>query len=326
MGETPLELIVRTFSEAIWATIVARYGVEKTGNDFWEWILDHPEIPVLITEGEKKSFSGLGAGYAVLSLPGIDCGYTSSSENDDGSGSQLHLIPDLEALANDGRTIYIAFDRDSNPQTVKRVQKARQKLARLFAENGCDTLSIKWGEQFKGLDDFIFGAGNDAFDKAIESAQSLTPKIEQEGEQKETIPSALDMSKKVFKDLFENVIRFDASIKQYWRYDGRGMWVTCSNEYIFCNVRKYLEETIPNFSPSYVRNVIEFALGKFYMRAGLRLLVCFTSHSLMESWRLKRGDYCHIHQTTVSLGSSPAPTPRPPQTGNRLKAFSILYA
>ena len=99
----------------------------------------HPEIPVIITEGEKKAFAGLAAGYAVISLPGIDCGYKSSSNNDDGSEGKLSLIPDLEVLAEGGRTIYIAFDRDSNPQTFKRVQRARQKLARLFAEVGCET-------------------------------------------------------------------------------------------------------------------------------------------------------------------------------------------
>ena len=245
--------------EATWAAISCRYGVEKTGNNFWEWILDHPQIPVIITEGEKKAFSGLGAGYAVISLPGIDCGYKSSSDNDDGSGCKLSLIPDLEVLAEGGRNIYIAFDRDPNP---KRVQKARQKLARLFAEVGCETLSVKWDDQYKGLDDFIFGAGQAALDSAIESAQNLTPKIEADGEKKESVPSALEMSKKVFQDLFKNIIRFDASVNQYWRYDGKGMWVTCSDKYIFCEVRKYLEETIPTFSPNYVRNVIEFAIGE----------------------------------------------------------------
>lgn len=261
VGESP-RAYCPNVPEATWAAIACRYGIEKTGNDFWEWILDHPEIPVIITEGEKKSFSGLGAGYAVLSLPGIDCGYKSSSDNDDGSGAKLSLIPDLQALATGGRTIYIAFDRDSNPKTVKRVRTAREKLARLFAEGGCETLSIKWDDQYKGLDDFIFGAGQAALASAVIVAQNLTPKIEAEGEKKESVPSALDMSKKVFKDLFDNAIRFDASIKQYWRYDGKGMWVTCSNEYIFCEVRKYLEETIPTFNPSYVRNVIEFALGE----------------------------------------------------------------
>ena len=249
--------------EALWATIAVRYSVEKLGNDFWDWILDHPEIPIIITEGEKKAFAGLMAAYVVISLPGIDSGYKSLSDNDDGSGSQLSLIPDLQALATDGRTIYIAFDRDSNPQTVKRVQRARQKLARLFGEFGCETRSIRWDEQYKGLDDFFFGAGQVAFDRAIENAQDITVKIEEgDKDKKESIPSALAMSKKVFKDLFEDAIRFDASCKQFWRYDGKGKWITCSNEYIFYEVRKYLEEAIDTFSPSYVRNVIEFAIGE----------------------------------------------------------------
>jgi putative DNA primase/helicase len=260
-GESP-RAYCPNVPESTWAVIACRYGVEKNGINFWEWILDHPEIPVIITEGEKKAYCGLSAGYVVISLPGIDCGYKSSSNNDDGSGSQLALIPDLQVLTEGVRTFYIAFDRDSNPQTVKRVQKARQKLARLFAEVGCETLSIKWDDQYKGLDDFIFGAGRAALDSAIESAQNITPKIEAEGEKKESVPSALEMSKKVFQDLFANIIRFDASVNQYWRYDGKGMWVTCSDKYIFCEVRKYLEETIPTFSPNYVRNVIEFAIGE----------------------------------------------------------------
>jgi putative DNA primase/helicase len=76
-------------------------------------------------------------------------------------------------------------------------------------------------------------------------------------------PPAIEMSKDVFKDLFENVIRFDASVKQYWRYDGKGMWITCSNEYIFHEVKKYIEGVAPKpFTPGYVRSVIEFAIGE----------------------------------------------------------------
>jgi putative DNA primase/helicase len=265
VGESP-RAYCPNIDESTWAVIACRYGVEKTGNNFWEWLLDHPEIPVIITEGEKKAYCGLSAGYVVISLPGIDSGYKSSSDNDDGSGSRLDLIPDLQALAQEGRTIYIAFDRDSNPQTVKRVQKARRKLAQLLGEFGCETRSIKWEGQYKGLDDFFFGAGQDALDKAIETAQNITPKIEGgEGdkEKKESIPSSLEMSKKVFPDLFENAIRFDASIKQYWRYDGKGKWANCSDEYIFGIVQEYLEEAVSTFSPSYVRNVIEFARKDF---------------------------------------------------------------
>ena len=261
-GESP-RAYCPNVPETLWAVIAARYAVEKTGSDFWEWILDHPEIPVIITEGEKKAFSGLSVGYVVVSLPGIDCGYKSSSSNDDGSGGRLALIPDLEALATGGRNILIAFDRDTNPQTVKRVQRARKELAKLFAQLGCETRSIKWDEPYKGLDDFIFSASQEVLDKAIETAQNLTPKIEENAEKKDSIPSALEMSKKVFKDLFEDVIRFDASIKQYWRYDGKGKWVICSDEYIFGIVQEYLEEPISTFSPSYVQDVIKFAKKDF---------------------------------------------------------------
>jgi hypothetical protein len=98
--------------ESLWAAIACRYGVEKSGSNFWEWILDHPEIPAKITEGEKKAACGLSAGYVVISLPGIDSGYKSSSQNDDGSESRLALIPDLQALAEGGRTIYLTSVRD----------------------------------------------------------------------------------------------------------------------------------------------------------------------------------------------------------------------
>jgi putative DNA primase/helicase len=251
--------------ESTWAAIACRYDVEKSGSEFWEWILDRPEIPAIITEGEKKACCGLTAGYPVVSLAGIDSGYKSSSDNDDGSGGRLTLIPDLQALAQGGRTIYLAFDRDSNPRTVKRVQKARQKLARLFGKFGCEVRSIKWDDRYKGLDDFVVGAGRDALDNAIDSAQNITPKPDTEGNENnaDKKTSALEMSKKVFKDLFENTIRFDASIKQYWQYDDKGKWVICSDEYVFGIVQEYLEEAVPTFSPGYVRNVIEFARKDF---------------------------------------------------------------
>ncbi len=126
--------------------------IETGGLIQWNWTL-------------LQSYLFNGADSPEHQALGIDSGYKSSSDNDDGSGGKLSLIADLQAIATGGRTIYIAFDRDSNPQTVKRVQKARQKLAQLFGKFGCE-------------------------------------------------------------------------------------------------VRKYLEETVATFSPSYVRNVIEFAIGE----------------------------------------------------------------
>ena len=268
-------------SESIWAAIACRYGVEKTGVDFWEWILDHPEIPVLITEGEKKSLAGITAGYVVISLAGIDCGYRSTAE-DDGSNKQLELIPDLKALAQGERTIYIAFDRDRNRQTERRVQLARQKLARLLGEFGCQVYSIKWDNtKYKGLDDFIVGAGVDALTAAIAQAFSITPKPQTDaGEKKKSIPSPLSMADTIVEDLFKD-IRYDASIKQWWRYDGAGKWLPSSEEYIFGAVQKHLKELLPDFSNSYVRNCIEFArtyiLHEGWTEASNLLYIPFTN-------------------------------------------------
>jgi putative DNA primase/helicase len=105
--------------------------------------------------------------------------------------------------------------------------------------------------------------------------------MQEKGEKKESIPSALEMSKKVFKDLFEDAIRFDAGVKQYWRYDGSGKWANCSDEYMFGIVQEYLEESVSNFSPAYVRNVIEFARKDFlhegWTEASKLLYIPFTN-------------------------------------------------
>ena len=190
-------------TDVIWDKIAERDGMEKDGQCFWLWLLENPQIPIIITEGEKKALAGLAVGYAVISLPGIDCGYRSTSDREDGSGAQLELIPDLKAIGNNGRKIYIAFDRDSNPKTVKRVQRSRQKLARLLAELGSETCSIKWDDIYKGLDDFIFGAGQEALLSAVENAQNITQKVSKQSEKdKPKVPSALETSKLVLADLF----------------------------------------------------------------------------------------------------------------------------
>jgi putative DNA primase/helicase len=220
------------------------------------------------------------------------------------------------------------------------VQKARQKLARLFAGFGCETRSIKWDGQYKGLDDFIFGAGQEALDVAIENAQDITVKIEEgEEEKKETIPSALEMSKKVFKGILENAIRFDASNKQYWRYDGKGKWAICSDEYIFGIVQEYLEEAVGCFSTAYVRNVIEFAKKDFlhegWTEASNLLYIPFTNgvlevktHQLLPhspdygfTWQLPRS-YSAI---AASWGSIEAFLNTLSSNNNQLKDIAIAF-
>jgi putative DNA primase/helicase len=169
-----IRLYTPNVSESVWAVIACRYGVEKIGDNFWIWLLDHPEIPVMITEGEKKALSGLSAGYVVVSLPGIDSGYKSVF-NEDGEGKHLELIPDLIALGGGGRDIQIGFDRDSDPKTIQRVSRSTQKLAKLFSDIGCQTFRVEWSDAYKGLDDFIANTKPRDLDKAIASAVNISP-------------------------------------------------------------------------------------------------------------------------------------------------------
>jgi putative DNA primase/helicase len=179
---SPVRLYTPNIPRQVWASIAKRYPGDKISEVFfWEWILNHPEIPVIITEGEKKALSGLSAGYVTVSLPGIDCGYKSVFDPD-GENKHLELIPDLAALAAGGRTIQIAFDRDSNPKTIQRVARSRQKLAMLFAELGSETCTINWSHEYKGFDDFIANSKPTAVAQAIADAVNITPKANVEKE------------------------------------------------------------------------------------------------------------------------------------------------
>lgn len=66
-------------SSAIWQRIAARYGVEMPlaveNINFWQWVLDHPELPITTTEGVKKAAALLSIGVIAVAIPGIYSGY-----------------------------------------------------------------------------------------------------------------------------------------------------------------------------------------------------------------------------------------------------------
>jgi putative DNA primase/helicase len=247
---------------------------------FVKWLKDNPQVPIVITEGAKKTYSGTSASYVLAGLGGVWNGCEKiDKDKDTKDENNYKLITDLRMLAILGRKFVIAFDKDTKPKTIAHVKMAAKRLANLLTAEGCEVTFANWdSEDGKGIDDLIFNKGFDAFINAVENsgAELISPKPKttskndsyssaSEGSKPEPPknPPPLEMSKSVFKDLFENIIRFDASVKQYWRYNGKGMWVTCSNEYIFHTVSEYIEANVPlPFSPSYVENVIKFALGK----------------------------------------------------------------
>jgi hypothetical protein len=157
----------------LWQSIADRYGVDTISQetDFWQWLSEHPSIPLCITEGAKKAGALLTAGYAAIALPGINNGYrTPRNERGDRIGKS-HLIPQLEKLVASGREIYIAFDRDTKPNTIKAVNAAIRKMGYLLVQAGCPVKVITWNPELgKGVDDLIAKNGRQVFDKAYQEA------------------------------------------------------------------------------------------------------------------------------------------------------------
>ncbi|MBD2152502.1 DUF3854 domain-containing protein [Pseudanabaena sp. FACHB-1277] len=139
--------------------ISKRYGVKvPTDGSFWEWLKDHPEIPIFITEGGGKALSGLSHGFVAIAVYG--CGLIHSPD----------LFPYIA-----GRKVYIALDCDTKPSAVRVVNGSLFKHLPMLSDlasplGSVDVLS--WDSQFKGLDDLLANCGATALEQAINGAIS----------------------------------------------------------------------------------------------------------------------------------------------------------
>ena len=161
----------------IWQNISNRYNIampehvsltdDGAALGFWQWVQEHPEIELVLTEGEKKALALLSVGFAAVSVPGVNCGYRCIKDTN-GNVIGRHLHPDLLPFANDARRIVIAYDRDNEPATRAKVDAAIIKTAHLLSAAGAYPLIASWSGK-KGIDDYI-AAGGDAA-KAIATAK-----------------------------------------------------------------------------------------------------------------------------------------------------------
>jgi hypothetical protein len=166
----------------LWEKIAQRYGVDILPTDvdknqpddgFWQWLIARPAIPLCITEGAKKAGALLSAGYAAIGLPGINNGYRTLKDEYGNRIGKSHLIPQLQKLANQ-REIYLVFDQDSKPTTVKAVNAAIRKTGYLLQQAGCPVKVIVWNPDLgKGVDDLIAHQERKYFDRAYQNALSL---------------------------------------------------------------------------------------------------------------------------------------------------------
>ncbi|WP_051188752.1 plasmid replication protein, CyRepA1 family [[Leptolyngbya] sp. PCC 7376] len=167
----------------IWQLVATRYQVEFSGDEwdesqpdggFWQWMKEHPEIPLVITEGAKKAGTLLSAGYGAIALPGIYGAVRTPKDAEGNKIGRLRLIPQMKKLVEGQRQVFIAFDQDEKPRTVKAVNAAIRKTGYLLKQQGCKVAVITWESHLgKGVDDLIATHGQDEFDRRYKQAQSL---------------------------------------------------------------------------------------------------------------------------------------------------------
>lgn len=137
-----------------WIEISNKYGCPidfSKYDNFWQWVIDNPQLPITITEGSKKVLSLLSQNIIAVGVPGVTMGIRKI----DNTLKQLH--PDLMPFAVKGREFTIAFDSDIKPKTIKNVAKAIFSLAVLLSKNGSKVFIAQWSHQLgKGVDDVLF--------------------------------------------------------------------------------------------------------------------------------------------------------------------------
>jgi hypothetical protein len=135
-------------------TIAEKHGLTyPEGVEFWQWLKQHPEIRLTITEGGKKCLALISQGEAAVSLYGCLCGVKSKDEND--HPIPLEINPQLWDYVHN-RDVIIALDRDSTPKAKQAVNKGIYRLGITINQAGGRALVAWWEHKLgKGIDDVI---------------------------------------------------------------------------------------------------------------------------------------------------------------------------
>ncbi|WP_226889490.1 DUF3854 domain-containing protein [Nostoc sp. MG11] len=176
--KTPNRLTYLRVPLHIWKLVALRYDlpmpelitVTESGEalGFWVWVMAHPEISVILTEGEKKAGCLLSLGFAASALPGIWNGRIGKEDLE-----RLH--PDLVPMAQPGRKYIVLFDYETKPKTKWQVFQATHRTCQAILQQGCVCEVALLPGPEKGIDDWVLALGKKA-DKAVTTmiADALT--------------------------------------------------------------------------------------------------------------------------------------------------------
>jgi putative DNA primase/helicase len=135
-------------------------------------VLTDASIPLLLTEGEKKSACADQHGLPCVAIGGVWSFALKREKGPDGKKGPRVLIPDLARVAWLGRIVYIVYDSDAT--TNPDVMRAEWRLAEVLAARGAEVRVVRLPAEANGdkngLDDFIVRHGADALRNLIGSA------------------------------------------------------------------------------------------------------------------------------------------------------------
>ena len=171
LGSTP-QLFAFHVPPSIWKKISERYLVPiGVYTNIYKWIIDHPQIPLFITEGAKKVGCLLSMGYFAIGVSGVTHCYKTDKET-----GERTLHPDIEYFCNGNRHLYFGFDCDSNSKTRKTVHSIIRKTAGLIKEYNSNTkvFKVTWNGA-KGVDDWLKLNSPDRFHTQVKRAKQVSP-------------------------------------------------------------------------------------------------------------------------------------------------------
>lgn len=176
---------------------------------FWSWVKAHPEIPLILTEGEKKAACLLSLGFVAISLPGIWMGRVRNEK----TGTD-HLHPDLLPMVEAGRKFVILFDNDPKPSTKRQVNNAIRHTGKVIEKAGatCEVALLPEDSE-KGVDDFVFANGGEAATDLI--AKIVKAALNLEGFLRHIRPKGWGLSSKYPANLKVNTKRISEFVKLF---------------------------------------------------------------------------------------------------------------
>ena len=156
--------------QSIREQIAQQYGLipPAAGESFWDWLSLHPQIPIILTEGAKKTLCLLSLGFPAIALYGVNGGY--SVKDADGNRIRPQLIPELQRFVRD-RRITLAFDQDKKTTTRANVAKSLTRFGTVLERLGARITVTHWDVEIaKGVDDLVVAAGPQAFEQSYADA------------------------------------------------------------------------------------------------------------------------------------------------------------